>query len=1138
MVIDNVVSIKRKLSCCIKNDKNGEYIKTKLCTTVEKCDFLYFQTCNFIKLFLLYDYENNKNIDQLYNFDKSAIKHCFNLIINDGLIKKRKTKDKQLIDEINLTESIDNFKEHLTNFYNNYKLDITNVPFECPDNIGSISHIIDDLVIDIHKNIINNITLNYFKYVREYIKIEIKNTFFTNINENLNTDNDPLIQSKFNVKLITSIYNDIINNTLHSDNEYHQWINQHKDKIIPFFSETDTNKSIKTFEEGNQLFEFKFNKFVKSYVNNNKILKLLIKTNKSTKKIITKNIIDDLFCSDKTKFKTDIFFHNWINENINLIINEFNKNNYIVIEDKLELSPFLFLKNMLFMNKVLELNKSKKHYQIIPLRTNMTPKFVPICSNSFVDIIDSKYLDNTKNYYHNNSKSIIELYNIFFNFDFKYDKNLVKKGYEFSGLISTNGYEIVFNYQTKAYIEKKEIKQKRMLNNRKCNTNVITNNTDILETNNNIVNNNAVDNIVVDNNTVNEITITLMENNIKQCEKICNEILEKSNHKIESNEYLLKSLDELKTLMIEYLNKKCDELIEQYLNGNKENTDDKKLKIFLEHIDNYKSSNEAYIENYYMRTQISIINNHNNTILIDYENYLDNIKLVDKKINDLKQKIKIVSKELLNFKKSVGHKKDIIVKKVIYDKPTIIKNTRLINKIREKVKLLEFETENKDITKLHIKQIKITICASILKIKNVVPLTEYLLKINENKKELIALFNENDKTYCINTCNNIIKIVYESFKNNTTKNIIKKRTMFNDYTETEKQNHKLIVNKITLLNNELNLQILNKKKIDNNFKNLFKENNKYISIDTMSNKHFEVLNKLNWVVIDPGMNSLFTISSKPDKDGNQKKYNYTKQKHLKRTNRKKTLKKINKIREEKIIPLENTLTKEEIRMKTSNNYNTFNKYHNNKCKIYKDVKTLYNDDRLNKITWCSYINEKRSENMMVNDIKNKFGKDVVLILGDWSMNKGCIKGHSPTPNVKYTKILEREFMTLKIDEFRTSIIHSKTEKKCINLRKTYDKSNYNIKSVFNIENIVDEKKRINKKKICKIHKILVCNSNVKLNEKTSNTGNYPKNMIYVNRDNNSVNNMIKIVNSYIKSDYKPKPYIRGTKICINTFKVF
>ena len=41
-----------------------------------------------------------------------------------------------------------------------------------------------------------------------------------------------------------------------------------------------------------------------------------------------------------------------------------------------------------------------------------------------------------------------------------------------------------------------------------------------------------------------------------------------------------------------------------------------------------------------------------------------------------------------------------------------------------------------------------------------------------------------------------------------------------------------------------------------------------------------------------------------------------------------------------------------------------------------------------------------------------------------------------------------------------------------------------------------------------------------------------------NRDNNSVNNMIKIVNSYIKSDYKPKPYIRGTKICINTFKVF
>ena len=54
-----------------------------------------------------------------------------------------------------------------------------------------------------------------------------------------------------------------------------------------------------------------------------------------------------------------------------------------------------------------------------------------------------------------------------------------------------------------------------------------------------------------------------------------------------------------------------------------------------------------------------------------------------------------------------------------------------------------------------------------------------------------------------------------------------------------------------------------------------------MKIDDMSKKQLEVLNKLNWVVIDPGMNSLFTMMSK---DGNTK-YNYTKQLHLNRTSR-------------------------------------------------------------------------------------------------------------------------------------------------------------------------------------------------------------------------------------------------------------
>mgnify|MGYP000536265004 FL=1 len=50
--------------------------------------------------------------------------------------------------------------------------------------------------------------------------------------------------------------------------------------------------------------------------------------------------------------------------------------------------------------------------------------------------------------------------------------------------------------------------------------------------------------------------------------------------------------------------------------------------------------------------------------------------------------------------------------------------------------------------------------------------------------------------------------------------------------------------------------------------------------------------------------------------------------------------------------------------------------------IYKELEMLYDDEMLNKLKWNMFINEKRAEKMIINDIKKKFGSDVVLILGD------------------------------------------------------------------------------------------------------------------------------------------------------------
>ena len=83
--------------------------------------------------------------------------------------------------------------------------------------------------------------------------------------------------------------------------------------------------------------------------------------------------------------------------------------------------------------------------------------------------------------------------------------------------------------------------------------------------------------------------------------------------------------------------------------------------------------------------------------------------------------------------------------------------------------------------------------------------------------------------------------------------------------------------------------------------------------------------------------------------------------------------------------------------------------------IYKELEMLYDDEMLNKLKWNMFINEKRAESMIVNDIKKKFGSDVVLILGDWSKGNEQ-KGNISTPNKTLTKVLKDNFNVYMIDE--------------------------------------------------------------------------------------------------------------------------
>ena len=1051
----NIIAIKQLLKNSINNNYY-DYIKNKIQKNVEDCNLLYTQVCYLIKLFILYEFEKNINLN--YDFNEIFIRFCFKLI--------KKDNSEYILSE---SEKKDDIKCRFFNFYKDFNTN--NIHFIYPNNTDSITHITNSLSRIIITNIKNNININYYKYLYEYIKINLKIQFETKDFEISNI-------------IIKSVLDDIVKNTFYSNKIFHLWIIENKKNIIPDFDK----KFIFIDSITNGILNYP--KIVKSFIiNYNKNDIILDKLSENIKLKKEKKIMYDLIYEDiiNNTLKSDEIFHIWIKNNISLIINSFNSLNCIDIDSKLSSNPFIFIKNMLFMNKNLELNNSKKHYQIIPLRTNMRPKFIPINTNALVDILDSEYLDNIKNYYHNDNSKGIDIWNKYFIFSSDFIKNTIKKGFIFSGLILTNGYEIIFNFYSKKELDnknnfhslgKEEIKNKKEL---------IKNLSDF------------------------EKEVFEKEYNLKKEE---NKILKikDNNEKYKKKKELEKELNDIKLKDVE------DKLI---ILNNKYNEDCEKIKniIFSNNNDTleYKSekykSSISYLNHCFNRNKDTIINDYKNNIDEIYKQLLIDDEIINNKITELKIILKKYKNNLKRLKsKKIKYVSNILIK----DQNNIIKTERknivkLLNKIRIKRNLLNYECEDKSITYHHINNIKKTLINLINKneiIKNIF-ISNYIdIDILKKDTEELKIIID---SFILLIVSEIKTEKYKKIELNTIQYINKKEDdkYYLKYNE--------ILEEINILSSNLCKELVKKKNNNNILKNIFKtKDNEYMKIDDMSQKYLKILEDLNWCVIDPGINSIFRILSKDCK----KSYNYSKKFHNNRTSFYKINKKIIKIKKEKIIKIEEELSKDNNRLKTSNDYERFKIYYNKKMLIHKELESLYNDERLNKLKWNLFINEKRSENMIINDIKKKFGNDVVLILGDWSMNKKIIKGLSSTPNKKYTRILENNFITLKINEYRTSIIHNKLNKICENYTKKYNNKYEKIKKIYSLEKlkVSDFNKYTKLIKDKKIHKILVCKANEKLNE-------------YVNRDKNATKNMNNIVLSYINTNYRPKQFVMGTKIC-------
>jgi len=258
------------------------------------------------------------------------------------------------------------------------------------------------------------------------------------------------------------------------------------------------------------------------------------------------------------------------------------------------------------------------------------------------------------------------------------------------------------------------------------------------------------------------------------------------------------------------------------------------------------------------------------------------------------------------------------------------------------------------------------------------------------------------------------------------------------------------------------------------------------------------LNKKKIVVGDPGCRSPITLN------GNSGMFNYRKRRRIKETKRieytrlrqnqyKKLMSKTkaNKINDE----LNKTCTK-------TTSLEKFKKYLKIKFELIKKIGNEQMDifsKYINKLKWYAYINKRRHEDNLLNDIERKYGKDATIVIGDWSA-KDHIKGMS-SPNMGIKRLLSKRFEVYLVDEYNTSKINhlSKEEMKHLELKIKYKDNMNKIKEY--------------SKEIYSVFTYKMSNEHIGC----------------INRDNNATKNMAKIVESIIEGKGRPKEFQRELK---------
>jgi len=167
-----------------------------------------------------------------------------------------------------------------------------------------------------------------------------------------------------------------------------------------------------------------------------------------------------------------------------------------------------------------------------------------------------------------------------------------------------------------------------------------------------------------------------------------------------------------------------------------------------------------------------------------------------------------------------------------------------------------------------------------------------------------------------------------------------------------------------------------------------------------------------------------------------------------------------------------------------------------------EIGGLYERVEYRKLRENVKINLRRSEDKFVQKFKDTYGKDAVIVFGDWEERMGFLRGKEPTKGKSLRRMFRKTgFKVYLLDEFRTSKI----------CHKCHGENQYNFTNR-------KDKRPWKKEKLQKVWGLSRC---------TSGCGRIHQ------RDFNSVSNILSISRSWIYDGIRPSVFCRSSSLCGN-----